>query len=40
MDGTDGIHGIMIWKLWVNGINDIDKSAESNQITDIFNRAV
>ena len=29
-----------MWKLWENGINHIDKSAESNRITYRFNGAV
>ena len=40
MDGTDGIHGIMAWKLWENVINHIDRSDERNGITDRFNGAV
>ena len=26
MDGTDGIHGMMAWKLWENGVNHINRS--------------
>ena len=40
MDGTDGIHGIMAWKLWQNGFNHIDRSNESNGLTNRFNGAV
>ena len=30
----------MAWKLWENGINQIDRYNESNGITDRFNGAV
>ena len=30
----------MAWKLWENGMNHIDRSDESNGITDRFNGAV
>ena len=40
MDGTDGIHGIMAWKLWENGVNHINRSDESKGFTDRFKGAV
>ena len=40
MDGTDGIHGIMAWKLWEKGVNHINRSDESKGFTDRFKGAV